>query len=64
MIMHALDLTKKEAFTESMFEILKSDELALVSSIGHRNHLFDTVTDLPPSIKSHWRDASVQIARH
>lgn len=44
-----VDQTKAEAFAERMVGILNSSALALMTSIGHRTHLFDTLADLPAS---------------
>lgn len=49
MTTHTLDQTKAEAFAARMLDILNSGALALMTSIGHRTHLFDTMANLPPS---------------
>lgn len=50
------DQAKAEAFAAKMLGILNSGALALMTSIGHRTRLFDTMAQLPPS-------TSTQIAR-
>ncbi len=45
----ALDTQKVEAFEEKMVTMLNLGGLALMTSIGHRTGLFDTMADLPPS---------------
>ncbi|MGQ4650036.1 hypothetical protein [Lyngbya aestuarii] len=49
MTVATLDPSKAEAFAARMFDILNSRALALITSIGHRTHLFDTMASLPPS---------------
>ena len=44
-----LDHKKTEAFTHRMVDVLNHTALALMSSIGHRTGLFDTMATLPPS---------------
>jgi 2-polyprenyl-3-methyl-5-hydroxy-6-metoxy-1,4-benzoquinol methylase len=44
-----LNQTQAEAFAEKMLGILNSGALALMTSIGHRTGLFDTMANLPPS---------------
>jgi 2-polyprenyl-3-methyl-5-hydroxy-6-metoxy-1,4-benzoquinol methylase len=41
--------TKAEAFAEQLIGILNSGAITLMTSIGHRTELFDTIADLPPS---------------
>jgi 2-polyprenyl-3-methyl-5-hydroxy-6-metoxy-1,4-benzoquinol methylase len=43
------DKSKAEAFAEKMLGILNGAALALMTSIGHRTKLFDTMANLPPS---------------
>jgi ubiquinone/menaquinone biosynthesis C-methylase UbiE len=40
---------KAEAFTEKMMDVLNYGSLALMTSIGHRTGLFDTMAKLPPA---------------
>ncbi|MCL4294600.1 MAG: methyltransferase domain-containing protein [Anaerolineae bacterium] len=40
---------KAEAFTEKMVDVLNYGSLALMTSIGHRTGLFDTMSELPPA---------------
>lgn len=43
------DATKAEAFAERMINILNAGAIGLMTSIGHRTKLFDTLAELPPS---------------
>jgi ubiquinone/menaquinone biosynthesis C-methylase UbiE len=43
------DQAKAESFAEKMLGILNSGGLALMTSLGHRTGLFDTMAGLPPS---------------
>jgi hypothetical protein len=43
------DTAKSEAFAEKLLGLLNSGALALMTSIGHRTGLFDTMSTLPPS---------------
>jgi 2-polyprenyl-3-methyl-5-hydroxy-6-metoxy-1,4-benzoquinol methylase len=47
--METLDLEKSEAFAGRMLNVLNSGAIAIMTSIGHRTGLFDTMADLPPS---------------
>jgi 2-polyprenyl-3-methyl-5-hydroxy-6-metoxy-1,4-benzoquinol methylase len=49
MTTQTLDATKAEAFAERMLNILNSGAIALMTSIGHRTELFDTMAELPPA---------------
>lgn len=40
---------KADAFTEKMVDVLNYGSLALMTSIGHRTGLFDTMAKLPPA---------------
>lgn len=53
-----LDQTKMEAFASKMVEILNGGSLALMTSIGHRTGLFDTLATLPPSSSRQIADAA------
>lgn len=44
-----LDQTTAEAFAERMLDVLNSAALSLMISIGHKTHLFDSMSELPPS---------------
>ncbi|MCG8605814.1 hypothetical protein MJD09_12555, partial [bacterium] len=44
-----IDTQKAEAFGEKLLGILNGGSLALMTSIGHRTGLFDTMNGLPPS---------------
>lgn len=50
--------TKAEAFAEQMLSILNNGALALMTSIGHRTELFDTLAELPPSTSTQIADAA------
>lgn len=56
--MQTLDQTKAEAFAERMLDILNSGAIALMTSIGHRTGLFDTLAKLPPSTSQQIADAA------
>jgi ubiquinone/menaquinone biosynthesis C-methylase UbiE len=47
-----------EAFTGRMLDVLNSGSLALMTSIGHRTGLFDTMTELPPATSSQIAEAT------
>ncbi|MEX0272246.1 class I SAM-dependent methyltransferase [Leptolyngbyaceae cyanobacterium UHCC 1019] len=53
MTTQTLDATKAEAFAERMLGILNHAAIALMTSIGHRTELFDTMAELPPSTSQH-----------
>src|SRR6266576_2677899 len=44
-----MDQAKSEAFAEQMLSILNHGALALMISIGHKTHLFDTLSSMAPS---------------
>ncbi|ASC70133.1 S-adenosylmethionine-dependent methyltransferase [Halomicronema hongdechloris C2206] len=44
-----INQAKAEAFADTMLETLNRGAIALMTSIGHRTHLFDTMADLPPA---------------
>lgn len=50
--------TQAEAFAERVLGILNSGALALMTSIGHRTELFDTMAELPPSTSQQIADAA------
>jgi 2-polyprenyl-3-methyl-5-hydroxy-6-metoxy-1,4-benzoquinol methylase len=56
--MQTFDQTKSEAFAERMLDILNSGAIALMTSIGHRTGLFDTLAGLPPSTSQQIADAA------
>jgi SAM-dependent methyltransferase len=56
--MQTLDQTKTEAFAERMLDILNSGAIALMTSIGHRTGLFDTLAKLPPSTSQQIADSA------
>jgi SAM-dependent methyltransferase len=47
--METLDIAKSEAFAGRMLNVLNSGAIAIMTSIGHRTGLFDTMAELPPS---------------
>ncbi|MBI4780835.1 MAG: methyltransferase domain-containing protein [Oscillatoriophycideae cyanobacterium NC_groundwater_1537_Pr4_S-0.65um_50_18] len=49
MITQTFDPTKAEAFAGRMLDILNNAAITLMTSIGHRTELFDTMAKLPPS---------------
>jgi 2-polyprenyl-3-methyl-5-hydroxy-6-metoxy-1,4-benzoquinol methylase len=56
--MQTLDQTKAELFAQRMVDILNSGAIALMTSIGHRTGLFDTLAKLPPSTSQQIADAA------
>ncbi len=46
------DQSKADAFAERMLGVLNDAALALMTSIGHRTGLFDTISEMPPSSSS------------
>lgn len=50
--------TKAVTFADRMLDILNSGALALMTSIGHRTELFDTLAELPPSTSQQIADAA------
>ncbi|MFW6060057.1 MAG: class I SAM-dependent methyltransferase [Phycisphaeraceae bacterium] len=44
-----LDTAKSEAFAERMLEMMNGGAVMLMTSLGHRSGLFDTMAALPPS---------------
>lgn len=53
-----LDATKTEAFAENLLGMLNAAAIALMTSIGHRTELFDTMAELPPSTSQQIADAA------
>ncbi len=43
------DQERAEAFAERLMDVLNGGAVALMTSIGHRTWLFDTMAVLPPS---------------
>jgi 2-polyprenyl-3-methyl-5-hydroxy-6-metoxy-1,4-benzoquinol methylase len=58
MATQTFDATKAEAFAEQVLGILNSGALALMTSIGHRTELFDTMAEMPPSTSQQIADAA------
>ncbi|MBD2465850.1 methyltransferase domain-containing protein [Oscillatoria sp. FACHB-1407] len=50
--------TQAEQFAERLLTILNSGALTLMTSIGHRTELFDTMAELPPSTSQAIADAA------
>ncbi len=46
---HNIDQAKSEAFAEQMLSIVNHGALSLMISIGHKTHLFDTLSSMAPS---------------
>src|SRR5438046_9448461 len=44
-----IDQAKSEAFAEQMLSILNQGALSLMISIGHKTHLFDSLSSMAPS---------------
>ncbi|MBD2433410.1 MULTISPECIES: class I SAM-dependent methyltransferase [Fischerella] len=53
-----IDQSKAEAFAQGMLGILNSSAIALMTSIGHRTGLFDTLAQLPASTSQHIADTA------
>lgn len=53
-----IDTKKAEAFADRLLGILNSGALALMTSIGHRTGLFDTMSQLPPSTSQQIAEAA------
>ena len=49
MSVQTLDTERAEAFAERLLGVLNGGAIALMTSIGHRTGLFDTMATLPPS---------------
>jgi ubiquinone/menaquinone biosynthesis C-methylase UbiE len=58
MTTQTIDPTKAEAFAERLIDILNSGAISLMTSIGHRTELFDTMAELPPSTSQQVADAA------
>lgn len=58
MTTQTFDSLKAEAFAEKVLSILNGGALALMTSIGHRTKLFDTMADLPASTSQQIADAA------
>jgi len=58
MMTQTFDATKAEAFVERLLNMINSGALTLMTSIGHRTELFDTMADLPPSTSQQIADAA------
>ena len=44
-----IDQAKSEAFAEQMLSMMNQGALSLMLSIGHKTHLFDSLSSMPPS---------------
>ncbi|MBE9180614.1 methyltransferase domain-containing protein [Oculatella sp. LEGE 06141] len=58
MTTQTFDTTKAAAFADRMLSVLNSGAIALMTSIGHRTELFDTMAELPPSTSQQIADAA------
>lgn len=58
MMTQTFDATKAEAFAERLLNTLNSGALTLMTSIGHRTELFDTMAELPPATSQEIADAA------
>ncbi|MBD3886046.1 hypothetical protein IFO70_30560 [Phormidium tenue FACHB-886] len=58
MTTQTFDTTKAEAFADRMLTVLNSGAIALMTSIGHRTELFDTMAEFPPSTSEQIADAA------
>lgn len=47
--MHQINIQKSEDFAERMIDMMNQGSLSLMTSIGHRTGLFDTMKDMEPS---------------
>lgn len=55
---HQIDTQKSEAFAEKLIGILNSGALGVMTSVGHRTGLFDTMRHLPPSTSQQIAEAA------
>ncbi len=55
---NGLDQQTAEAFAERMVDVLNEGALALMTSIGHRTELFDTMAVLPPATSEQIAEAA------
>jgi 2-polyprenyl-3-methyl-5-hydroxy-6-metoxy-1,4-benzoquinol methylase len=53
-----IDTQNADAFGEKLLSILNGGSLAVMTSIGHRTGLFDTMSELPPSNSQQIADAA------
>jgi 2-polyprenyl-3-methyl-5-hydroxy-6-metoxy-1,4-benzoquinol methylase len=58
MSINELNQQKIEAFTGRMLDVLNQGSLALMTSIGHRTGLFDTLAQLPPATSGQIAEAA------
>ncbi|UBF27245.1 class I SAM-dependent methyltransferase [Kovacikia minuta CCNUW1] len=58
MNMQTINQAKADAFAEQMLDILNSGAIAIMTSIGHRTGLFDTMATLPPATSQQIADAA------
>ena len=54
----SFDEKKAEAFAEQLLDTLNSGAIAVMTSIGHRTGLFDTLAKLPPATSQEIADAA------
>ena len=55
---NGLNQQKVEAFSGRMLDVLNQGALALMTSIGHRTGLFDTMIQLPPATSGQIAEAA------
>jgi hypothetical protein len=53
-----LDEARTEAFAERMLETLNAASITLMTSVGYRTGLFDTLAELAPSTSQQIADAA------
>jgi 2-polyprenyl-3-methyl-5-hydroxy-6-metoxy-1,4-benzoquinol methylase len=57
-LLDQFDAAKAESFAENLLGVLNNSALALMTAIGHRTELFDTLADLPPATSQQIADAA------
>jgi SAM-dependent methyltransferase len=58
MTVHTFDTAKQEEFAGRVVEVLNDACLGLLSSLGHRTGLFDTMAEMPPSTSEEIAEAA------
>ena len=53
-----IDQAKSEAFAEQMLSMMNQGALSLMLSIGHKTHLFDSMSSMSPSTSEHIANAT------
>jgi len=59
-----LDAGKTEEFAGRMIGLMNASMLSLMTSVGHRTGLFDTMATLPPSTSAQVADAAALDERY